>query len=100
MQAAACLLVRMGATTAPPTTAKASARAIIRFFMCELPRLLAWDLGASLSFAREKPPRDAAASSRYVDEPYSPARRATVITGMTVLPPRALTVTRPPRNDS
>ena len=51
MQAAACLLVRMGATTAPPTTAKASARAIISFFMCELPRLLAWDLGASLSFA-------------------------------------------------
>src|SRR6516162_5524476 len=49
VQAAACVLVRVEATTAPPTTAKASARAIISFFMCELPHLLAWDLGASLS---------------------------------------------------
>src|SRR6516162_6599593 len=40
VQAATCLLVRVGATIAPPTTAKASARAIISFFMCELPRLL------------------------------------------------------------
>jgi hypothetical protein len=57
VQAAACVLARVGATSAPPTAAKASARAIISFFMCKLPRLLAWDLSASLSFATKKPSR-------------------------------------------
>ena len=54
VQAAACVLARVGGDKRATDRGESQCQGDHHFFMSEVPRLLAWDLGASLSFRQKE----------------------------------------------